>query len=544
MNLFTRIYLTSSDPVSLRYVIMPGHFTRDEMLQTAAILFGLDPEELDFEINALSELPDSQDLPIRTVFSPGDRISVYLRRQKSPQADSALILNMEFMEPPAQAADKAMSELTLPLTIAAFGFNVPKPVWVISEINRIHHALLEAENIKYGADLFFRREDLLFLPGKCENTLRKRFAPETARKEANRALAIPLMQLLEKQTVPCLKAIMDERCLYYDSTSRKPDLIYGILENTDKQSLLDLLENVSLREYKHLHALLMDGIPTSEIANPEKLFPLLSSNGVAAVIGKGQLRVATELMDLFEKNISEGREESFLERKYLETTLRACGALYTCFDLNMFLRMLTVIAPAADQKNAALWLAKHGTGNHGFCRMACKNSGIWYRSDHLDQTQLMGVWAKNRHTADTVYLPDREEALRLAEEDSCRPDTPPFIELYAYLVKSNCYYWLNMSEHYEEVVREIRACRPESQVLKTMSTSMNYQTRTNPPEEMKEVLRKASRETPRAVLGGYTVLNCPPAVREYAAEVKQRQEEKKEQRINSVSTVKKGGKRK
>lgn len=546
VNLFASVFLYGSDPVSVRYALMPGRFTSEETATAAAVLFGLDPAGLTFAVSADGGLPEEGKLPVRSFLRPGDRLTVTVRRPEDPKNGSELRLNLEILETPEKLASLARKELTVPETTAAFGINIPEPIWKISEINRIGDALSDCESIKYADRFFFRAGDLVFSGVKCENALRKVFAPETARKEVDRGLTLPMAQTLETLKVPELRTLLSRLGIYGDSTMRKPDLIRSILRRFDRNMLQNMMNEMPIREYKNLRDFLFGDLQAPAGMDPEKLFPMMTVYGMTARAAKGQIRVAAEMADELERMYEDGAEEKFLETKKWETALRACAALYTLFDRGMYLRMVAVIDPAADLKTAAAWIDRNGAGSHGFCRLSCKNGAIWFRPDYMtDRSQVQRLWAMNEHTVSTVWLPDRDEALALASEDSCFPDKPPFSDLFHALVNSSAYFTSDsIMEDYYGIIRTITVSGTESEILEAATKHMGYYTRQRPQEELKEALREVTARVPRAALGGYTDSNCPKEILDHALEVRNRLEQKEILKGYGVSSVqRKGGKR-
>lgn len=523
-NLFVCVYLYGSDPVSVRYVMLPGQFSADDIAKTAAVLFGLDGSGLSFSV-ALPEAGEmSEKRTAADLFGTAGRMTVTVCRSEERKTGESLRFNLEVTECPQRALSSIAEDLAVPKVYAAFGFDIPDSVWDISQINRIGARLAGSEFCKYGTDRFFRREDMIFSPRKCENALRKLFAPETARNELDRRQCVPMIQLLERRKVYELHEIIRLNRMYSDSTIRKSELIGMIIRHTDPERVAAIMNELSLREYSRFRALMLGEKAEEEISDPEEIFPIMFRYGLCGTLPARGFCLAAEAVDWFERLYNEGQEEKHLEEKHMEAALRACGALYTAFSRDMFLRVYSVISPGSEPKAASDWLFLNGTGVHAFCRLAYLDRGIWYRTDHLMTKDIMKLWKQNKHTPDSVYLPGRDEALELAERDSCSVYSLACGKLYALLSEYPSYSVQSVPRTYYEIVSMIRSDRPEQEIIEKTVSCLHYMIRRKSLSEISALIRNVCRETPRVSLGGYTEENCPPAVLKYAKEIRERRE--------------------
>lgn len=530
------LILARSNPITMRQISIPDIYTTEELTASVCTAFGIPPAEGELTVEG------SAGDTIAGIFAENDRGILTIPRESGKKSRIQLSF---FVDKIKEETEK--DELGIPLMISGTAYNLPADIWDVRDINYIMgqlqsgNASVELNNIVYYA------RELEVSPKKTDNAMRKLFAPETAKREVNASIKIPMRSLVGSHKLDTLKHIADAFCIYYYSGMRKAEIVERICNKYDHESIQELFDILTLDGYAYLKQYLLDESDKRTDPLTESMLDVFYDRGlIAYVSGKGYC-IASEVAEVFEELYDTPKEKEYIRVKYLKAAMRACAFLYGIFSLKMFDAVLGVLNAEGiiEKEKREYFLAQHRGKNvpamsHIATDTLCYNS-LSYKDRSL-KNKIDGVYP-----GEDFYLPDVEE-IRQIDKGGIRFSKAAEQEL-AIMIKKYRYYSYYEDESCMVAVRRLEdmihwGCSEEAAMgymENNMQKLMNWESRSTVDTvrtRIKQILDSEIRKMPLVMLKGYSLDNCTKEMKQHYLHERERQKE--QEKKDGLSAIKRG----
>ena len=501
-NIEIRAAVARSNPMVMRGISIPAFYSVKELLITICGALGL-PQ---LPGRCLEE-PD-ENCVLKTLFEREDRLTLLLEQVSGKAVRSELCVYADLYKKNAKGT-------AIPVVTAASDLNLPQDVRNMRDINHILSYLSETDAVPLNGNLY-TRHDLAFQSGKAENAMRRFFAPDTARKEVDQTLKLPLKQLLEGCTVEKLKRICDDCGIYYDSTMRKPAVVNAVYRKADNAFLKRLFDEMFIYEFENLRAFALGELKDKKDEELENALPNLIRLGLLCrVKGKGYM-VASEVMDSFEDIYNSDNLDGFMKKKRMNTAMAACALLYGIFDRRMFGNILTAMEGGSIEEESRNAFFDSIRDNINSLKLTKYDTDTLYlfglQRNDVERIRSMQL------TRDEAYIPSREETEKILARGIFLTEEND-LELLKLLNQNSGYYYFYDYHNSREIMGRIAAYLhygEETDVVADyfMRYMHGVRWQSKPRIEgiknsIKAILEREKKLIPLAELRGFSLTNCP-----------------------------------
>lgn len=530
------LILARSNPVTMRQISIPDTYTIEELTAAVCTVFGIQPVEGELTVEGAAG--DT----VAELFSENDRGILAIPRESGKKSRIQLIFFIDKINKKAEDTGH-----NIPVMIKGTAYNLPADIWDVRDINYIMGELQEGKTaVELNNTVYYARE-LAVTPKKTDNAMRKLFAPETAKREVNASVKIPMRSLVGSHKLDTLKHIADSFGIYYYSGMRKAEIVERICNKYDHENIQELFDILSLDGYAYLKQYLLD--ESDERTDPltESMLDVFYDRGlIAYVSGKGYC-IASEVAELFEELYDTPKEKEYIRIKYLKAAMRACAFLYGVFNLKMFDAVLGVLNAEgiSEKEKREYFLAQHkGKNVPALSRIdtdtLCYNS-LAYKERPL-KNKLDSIYP-----GEDFYLPDIEE-IRQIDKDGIRFGKAAEQEL-AIMIKKYRYYSYYENESSIGAVKRLESmihwgCSEETAIgymENNMQKLLNWEGRSTIDTvrtRIKQILDDEIKKMPLVMLKGYSPDNCPKEMKQHY--LREREKQKEQDRNDAASGGRRG----
>ena len=507
-----------SNPLILRRFYMPQDSLIADLVAASCIYMGIEPMTAELYVNEEKLNKKDQDKMIRELIHKGDEIRILLindAQRRNPGANG-LKFFAKVEEKQGSAAVNDTSALSgKPYGEMVVGMNIPSGIMNVAELNEIQNALSTSEYYDKGGGRYYSGKELQYSIRKTENAIRKYFAPETAEKEINMKLGMPMALLLEKLKVTDLKYIADSYGMYYDSSYRKPDLVHGISDRLGGGNVAKIFENMGISEFLAFKRLVLSETPGEE--KWEYLLTELCNRGLILTIPKTGLRVASEVLEYYEGWYGTETETRYIYGKYCSNAFTLAARYYGIFSRKQFLYMLDTFSPGEVPGDFSDEWFNNSTGYSG--QGTSLRHGLVYMPEFIDLRDVQALNKEMYPDRELFYRPSQKELLSFSENfyyisKAGLKDLAALMEIYSYhgyydygdSVEKNCF----------NVILELHKAGDVEAAVKTAGNEMRRLSWIGNKEEVldkvRKILNKEADKIPIIALNGFSLSNCPKEI--------------------------------
>ena len=517
-----------SNPLIMRQFYMPQDSPVEDLAAAGCIFMGIEPTPAEMYISGIKINAKDKNRRIGELIHEKDEISMLLMHgsQKRGAGTDGLRIFARVVDMPESDAKNHPSDPSgIPYADMVVGMNIPAGIVNIGELNEIQSALSDSEYYDKGGGSYYSRKELLYSTKKTENAIRKYFAPETAEKEINMKLGMPMELLLEKLKVNSLKYIADNCNMYYDSTFRKPDLVGGLCNRLGGRNISNIFEDMNISEFILFKRLVLSETPEDE--KWEYMLNELNKRGLIQTIPKIGLRVASEVLEYYEGWYSTERETAFIYGKYCQEAFLLAARLYGIFNREQFQYVLETMFPGKVPEDRAAECYKSFIGYPG--KGALLTRGMVYMQELLNQRDAEAL-NKRLYTDTTLfYRPAKKELLALSENPYYISKTglnelKVLMEKYAYYGYYEYEYGNGIERSCYKVVSELHKAGDTEAAVRIAEGEMRRLSWSKDREEIlekvRQLLRKDADKIPVIALKGYSYSNCPKEILDHMTKIK------------------------
>ncbi len=529
-----------SNPVILRRIHIKSTAAGSELLDLALLSLGLSPKKYGYEKK------EDLSVSVAELISNQEELRVPLTEPDRKNPESGIILTLIRDDGYGQ---KTEGNESLPFVTLAVGWNLPENEKTIGRVNSILN-IVGQTGFCLGEDgAFYSENTLAFQERKVQSRIRKYFAPQTAGKEINTGLGLPMGMILNSIKLADLKQIAAVYEIYCDSQIRKENMVKCFCKKFDREYLRKLFDELELSEFRHFQEFVFSDSPESVRKDwDDALFPFFD-RGLYSDVPKKGLRIASEVLEYYDEWCGTTEEEAFVRSKYMRTALKASAVLYGVFDPERFKALLSKLSPEEIPKEEAEnYFRKFG----GICRdpeLRMLKNGVLYRTDSFSSKeaelfrQLMEpVWHE-------FCVPEKETIEKMALDNPLFSETnDKTVREWFFRYGRSMYYNLGYirrkdRESYDMVVRELQK---EGNVLKARERaerelySLQWRSEKNTVlASLLKILEQEVKRIPLFCLNGYTGKTCPKKLMAFRMELeKQRREAEERKTTLRTATVK------
>ncbi len=532
------IIVARSNPLVMRKLDIRSSYTVKEFTDAVCIALGIAP--VDAELNVEGAPGDKLD----KLFSENDRIELILPKSEGKNTRAHLDIYVDRTE-----ADKDIPEDSdVPFVSSYTHMNLPADMWDVRDINNILLDLEAGAGAVQTGNMQIYAKDLEYVQKKTINALRRRFAPETAEKEVNNAIKLPMRQLIGHNKLDVLKDICEKNHIYLYAGTRKAEVVERICYSFDRDRLSDLIRDMDIFEYLCFRDYLLDESDTRYDNTIEEDLARLYEKGLITYIPQKGYCIAAELAEIFEGSFSTPKEEKLIKDKYIRTASAVCGSLYGVFDREMFDAVLDGLKADMltdeERKRAFAELGIRGDINN-LTRM--DNERYCCNDSKLKQSVIERVIAR-RNGSKQIFIPDKEFIKNLIK-------TGPELgkksrESLALLITKHRYYHyygeMNTRDILKAVARSIHWGESTEDTVKIVEDSLyrhlQWQSRSfvnDVKQQITKIVETEEKNIPLVGLNGFSLNNCPKEMKEYYLMLKEKQEAEMQARIRKAAALKK-----
>lgn len=529
------LILARSNPVYMRQISIPGTYTSEELTAAVCIAFGIQPLEGELSVG------EASGGTVTELFSENDRGVLLLPKDNGKKSRAQLSFFIDRISEINEGG-----EPDIPKLIKWSDHNLPADVWDIRDVNRIMMEFVRGEISAEQNGIMYYERELAVSDKKTENAMRKYFAPETAVKEVNSSIKIPMRTLMGAHKLDTLKSIADRSGIYIYAGMRKAEIIERICFNLDHETLEDLFDMLSLDEYDCLKQFLFDESDKRTDPSVVKKLKAFYDRGLIADVSARGYCIASEVAEFFEELYEGGKEAEYLRIKHLKTAIKTCAYLYGIFDIKMFGAMLGVLKAEgiSEKEKRDYFLAQYkGKGVPSLTRInadvLCYNS-LAFKERAL-QLRYDRIWP-----GESFYLPGPEPVKEI-EKNRIRFDEGAESEL-AVMIKKYRFHSYYDEESSMSVVRRAEEMvhwgSSETEVLNYLENNMqkliNWESQStivSVTYRIRTILQTEMKKMPLVMLKGYSLENCPEDMKKY---YEQEMEKIKREEKQSGSSAKRG----
>ncbi len=529
-----RIIVSRSNPMIMREIIMRDSYTADELIDTVCISLGIPVTQGDLKCTHTGA--DT----IKDLFTDSDSVELLLPKNSGKNARSQLCIYIDRMD------DKGASEdiPAAPQIVAATKYNLPNDQWDIRDIDLILMNLDMYLSYTFANKLYYAR-DLEYIPKRTQNAMRRRFAPETAEKEVNPVIKLPMRQILSGSKLDVLKDICERYGAYYYSGMRKADIVERLCNFFDRQKIWQIITNMNIYEYNAFRDYLLDENVTRLDKDIENILYMFCDRGLITFMAPAGYCIAAEVAELFEEIYGTVKEEKFVKEKYVSTAVNVCALLYGVFDYDMFNSVLNVINEKClsdNEKKAAFNTISGSIGEHYITSMP---GGYYCYNPHSFKQKVIGDIVARRGSSKEYFIPDEtyiKTILRNGMElsGSSRDTLAQTIVKYRYY----SYYNNDISQILDDVIESIHWGESTQDTWLIMERNLyklvhweSKDTLLRVKAQVIKLIEKEAKYMPLVGLGGYSLNNAPKEMKNEYLRIKEEQEEA----ARSASEKKKAG---
>ncbi len=517
------LILARSNPVTMRQISIPGTYTAEELTAAVCTVFGIQPVEGELTVEGAAG--DT----VAELFSENDRGILAIPRESGKKSRIQLVF---FIDKTNEKAGNTAQDI--PMMIKGTAYNLPADIWDVRDINYIMGELQAGKAaVELNNTVYYERE-LEVTPKKTDNAIRKLFAPETAKREVNASIKIPMRSLVGSHKLDALKHIADSFGIYYYSGMRKAEIVERICNKYDHENIQDLFDILTLDGYAYLKQYLLDESDERTDPQTESMLDVFYDRGlIAYVSGKGYC-IASEVAEFFEELYDTPKEKEYIRIKYLKAAMRACAFLYGVFNLKMFGAVLGVLNAEgiSEKEKREYFLAQHkgknvpvlsriDTDNLCYNNLAFKDRALKNKLDSI-------------YPGEDFYIPDVEE-IRQIDKDGIRFSKASEQEL-AIMIKKYRYYSYYQEESSMTAVRRLESmihwgCSEDAAIgylENNMQKLMKWEGRSaivTVRTRVKQILDDEIKKMPLVMLKGYSPDNCPKEMKQHYLREREKQKQ-------------------
>ena len=522
------IVVERSNPLIMRQFYMPEDSPVEDLAVAGCIFMGIEPTPAELYISGIKINAKDKNRRIEELIHEKDEISMLLMsdsKKRGPGSEGLRIFARVVDKPESDAENHPSASSGIPYADMVVGMNIPAGIVNIGQLNEVQSALSESDYYDKGGGSYYSRKELLFSARKTDNAIRKYFAPETAEKEINMKLGMPMELLLEKLKVNDLKYIADNCNMYYDSSFRKPDLVEGLCSRLGGTNISNIFNDMDIYEFIVFKRLVLSETPEDE--KWEYMLNELHNRGLIQKIPKIGLRVASEVLEYYEGWYGTEKETVYICGKYCQEAFLLAARLYGIFTREQFRYVLETIFPGKVSEDRVAEWSESYIGYPG--KGARLTGGMLYMPELLNHREAEAL--KKRMYPDTTlfYHPTEKELLTLSENAYYISKTGLYelktlMEKYAYYgyyeygngIERSCY--KVVSELHKEGDIEAAARIAEGE-MRRLSWSKD---REEVLEKLRQLLRKDADKIPVIALKGYSYSKCPKEILDHIKETEKK----------------------
>ena len=528
-----RLTLGRSNPMVMREIELQGSYSVRDFTDAVCIAFGIAP------VNGELIVENAEGDTLRELFSENDRGELLLSKNASDNMRKRLCIYVDRIVPDKGIPD----DPDIPCVLGATAANLPGDIWDVRDIN---YVLMNRNmpDITLGNVTYYPGE-LEYVQKKTLNALRKRFAPETAEREVNPAVKIPMRQLIGSNKLDALKQICEKNHIYLYAGTRKAEVVERICFSFDRDELRGLIQDMNILEYLYFRDYLLDENDTRTDKLTEDYLSMFCKRGLITYVAPKGYCIASELAELFEEIYLTPKEEKLVKNKYVLTAAEICGDLYGVIDYRMFdiiLDCLKANCLSDDEK-------KHAYARLGdtFNYTQMVGGRYCYNSGKLKQ-QVIDRVVDRRGPSDEVFIPDMEtikallfHGIKLSKEST---------DTLTKLISQNRSYYYYGQTPVNEVIKAVTESIHWGELTEDtvriiedhLYRSLQWQPKTTVnrlKEQIKGIVEKEAKEVPLAGLNGFSLNNCPENMKSYYIQIRDKQEAEIRVRRNKAASAKK-----
>ena len=526
------LILARSNPVFMRQISIPGTYTPEELTAAVCIAFGIHPVEGELSVE------EAHGDTIEELFSEKDRGVLVLPKESGRKTRAQLSFFIDKV-----SETQSAGELKIPQLIKRSDHNMPAEVWDIRDINRIMMDIYSGKTAAEHNNTMYYASELAVSDKKTDNAMRKRFAPETARREVNSSIKLPMRSLVGGHKLDTLKSIADRYGIYIYAGMRKAEIVERICSKYDREAIEDIFDMLSLAEYEFLKQFLLDESDKREDRSTEEMLDCFYDRGlICNISGKGYC-IASEAAEYFEELYESPKESSYIKIKYLKAAIKTCAYLYGIFSYKMFDAVLGVLnADGISEKEKREYFLVQYKGktvpamSNMDTDVLCYNS-IGYREKAL-KLKRSHIWPEG-----SFYLPDKE-TIKEIDKNGIRFGSGSESEL-AVIIRKYRFHSYYGEDSSMSIVRRVEemihwGCS-EKEVMDYIENNIqklinweSHATVESVTNRIRKILKKETKDMPLVMLKGYTIENCPRDMKRfYQQEMEKIAEEEKKQGSSS-----------
>ena len=533
------VSVARSNPLILRKVHIPEDKTAKDLIALACISVGRESkEEGKLFLSDDTDTPVKQEEILSDILKSGDQTRIFLYEQQGKKkSEKGLILFADVENVMKESSEKAEGARSLPYISLAVGYNLPAEKWDIAEINRIQQEIKASSTYKAEDGTYYSDKNLEFSEKRINNSIRKYFAPETAAKEINMALGMPMIQMFSTLKVDEMKSMADVYGIYYDSATRKPDLIHSFCRKFDRRAITEMFDEMGIKEYLRFRELVLSEKEPELSGDWEDDYFEFYDRGLLSKIPKTGLRIASEVLDFYEEWYGTEKEHEYICGKYIETALKVCALLYGVFRMPQFIAVLEKIRPEdLGKKEIEAYFKQHGYMPLKNTVYASEGFEYYYAGD-LSSDRVKYILKQNNPLS--YFVPEPNEIYRFAERGltlSEQSDKALRKIIGEWTYRRSYYYSYSYSddssrieESYQAIVKALQLDGDITGTMAVVERNLEKLRWDSKKEavlaRVESILTKEVKILPLLSLNGYSEKNCPKELREYRAELARKREE-------------------
>lgn len=531
------IFVARSNPLLMRTLQISDNATFRELTELTAISFGL---EHNFSRCYLNEQDCPLDEKLSTLLTEEAEGVLSLAAENTP----TLVLHFTVEK-------KLPKDCDVPSVIDHTGFNLPQTLFDYAFINFLQRELSQNKSVLFQG-ISYSATTLLFSESKTENAIRKRFAPETATKEINLGLTLPLMTILSALRIVDLKQLYSNLkvyCTIYDSYSlKKVDLIQLLHGTILARGIEKLFYRLPLTEYLRFRAY-AQAESQAELTNALAELPSFASVGLVTKTDTG-VYFAREVLEYYDTWFHTDKETKYLEEQVLKQAMLICCQLYGVFSFEMF---TSVVDKLKVQPISSSRIKDYFDDADSIQTL----TGAVYTPDALDDTikydrswikyrTAVKLWNYSYHSKNSWYIPD-EAQIRLLLEQEFLISVEQMLPLYNVALEYSRYSSTEAvaRDFCRNLIHMLQLGNSREKTIEFATSNLRYLYERTEREKLEAFFVSwidANQVTiPRASLGGYSVQNCPAWLRTAIAEKTSKLEAERKQRALEKRLAKQKG---
>lgn len=525
------ISVERSNPLIFRQVLVPDGLTCGDLLTVSRIATGLEPGKGKL-FRGLEEL-GKKEARLSEMLHEGDELRIWLSEGTKHYGKGRELSLYLLVKKEVPLSGDASSE-EIPRVLLSEGRNLPPGVGEIGEVNRIQKALNGASSVQSASGEFLTEKSLEFSPKKTDNAMRRQFAPETARKELDMRLALPMRLLLDKLKLNDLKDMANEQDMYYYGQPRKAELVDSFCRRYDERYIQDFFEILSIAEFQEFKRFAQGDAPEM----PDVRFmPSFQNRGFLLDVPKVGIRIASELLEYYDGWYDTESETAFLHRKTIRSAMLASARLYGIFSREQFLNVVERLSGGLDLNSEAFeYFDRAAEGAYKLPVRALDNRFL-YSTEDLDQRSAQSLWRERYPDEEVFALPSAEELGAIAQNGLFLQEGS--MEKLVELIRENEYRYYYRGSGYIEPIMEIcrklvaalhRYGRPEDALAvgeKVLDSLRWWRASDTYRSALTEIFKKEAKTLPLICLNGFSRKNCPKQLAEYRNKLEEKAAAKK-----------------